>query len=181
MKGLLLYVDQHIGKRIILAISLAIVFPLISRSIFDVYYQYIDTRQYVTFSQPISVNRKLFKPCDQIVLTAKVKAMIDTNLSSLTQLVLVQIDGSTQRVGGSIQRNIPIRKAEEHVVSRVLNLPCELDDGLYYYQGNVAYDVFGNEKTFSFITDTFSVNKTGVNANTTDLINESTSSAKEVR
>ena len=42
-------------------------------------------------------------------------------------------------------------------------LPCDIKDGLYYWQATIKYHVRGFEKQYTYVSDTFNVNKYGMN------------------
>ena len=186
MKTVLSYMDEHFGKRIILGVVFAFLFAYGGRTIFDVYYKYMDTRQYIEITQPISIDKKTYKPCESMTLTTKLTAEIDVNVKSLTQLVLVKVDGSVQRIGKVLEGEVPIMKRSQHVVSGSIPLPCTLEDGTYYWQGTASYMVFGNLKSLSFISDTFNVYQKGISPQGEDAIKdqikkEATASGNVVR
>ncbi len=183
MNSLLSYVDEHFGKRIILAIVLAVVFSVAPKLLSDTYYRYFDKTQYLTIVQPVSVDKKSYKPCEDTVLTATFTATIDVNVDSLTQLILVRDDGVTTRVGMPMTARTPIRAMKQHVVSGAIPLPCDLMEGRYFWQGTGTYQVYGYDRTISFVSDTFNVFKTGISPGTEESIqnqiNESTNSAEK--
>ncbi len=173
------YMDQHLPKRIILAIAFAIAFVVIPAVLTDFYFHYIDNTKYIMITQPVSVDQKEYKPCDPVLITTTLTAKIDVNIHSLTQLVLIKDDSSTTRVGEVIPGDIPIRALDPHIISGTIYLPCKLDDGRYFWQGNGTYLVHGYERTFSFTSDTFNVWQTGLSPETLQEIKNATESAQQ--
>lgn len=152
------YLDnQHLPKRLLSAILFAFIFSVVGYVIPDVYYRYVDKTAYLEIEQPISVSKKEYHPCEGTELTTKLVAYVDVNVQSLTQLVLTNDEGDSYRVGDIITAETPIMARDQHIVSGVLPLPCELSEGSYYWQGNATFSVRGIEKTISFISETFTV------------------------
>lgn len=172
MKKLAAYVDEHIGKRILLACALSFLFAYFPRVLFDTWFQYFDKTAYLQIIQPVSIDKKTYKPCDNTVLTATFTSLIDVNVRSLTQLVLVRDNGASIRVGTPIVGQTPIRAMKQHVISGAIPLPCDLDEGRYFWQGNGEYEVHGHKRTISFISDTFNVFNSGLSPNTEKNIDD---------
>lgn len=151
--------NRHLPNRILYAVIFAALFSIVGWAIPEVWYKYIDETEYLVISQPISVDKKLYEPCEETTLTTKLTAKVDLNVSSLTQLVLTNENGDSVRVGRVISAEAPIKAREEHIISGSLPLPCDLKEGAYFWQGNATYSVRGFDRTLSFITETFTVEK----------------------
>lgn len=143
--------------RFLYAVLFAFLFSFMGWAIPEVYFRYLDKTEYLVVQQPVSVDRKLYAPCERTRLTTKLEAKVDVNVKSLTQLILTNEKGDKIRASEVIEAEAPILADDEHIVSGWLNLPCDLEEGLYYWQGNATFEVNGNEKTISFISETFTV------------------------
>lgn len=151
-------------KQVISGIVVGGIFMLVAYLWQDIYYRYIDTREYLSIDSPISVGATYYEPGDLVSVNAGVEAQIDIQAVVLTELVLVQAEtGNYARVDGSqIVQEAPFRKADHHIVTTYLRLPDPLEDGTYYWKGNACYEIRGYERCESYISETFNVSKTGL-------------------
>lgn len=157
------YLDSHLPQRLFSALFMALFAILVPRMLLDVYFRFLDKTEYITITQPVSIDKKQYMPCETVILTTQVKSSIDTNVHSLTQLILIREDDSHFIASGSADaRDIPIRSSGPKVISGSITLPCNLGDGRYFWQGNASYTVRGYQKNTSFISDTFNVSKNGL-------------------
>lgn len=148
-------------ERLLFAGILFAIFSFVG-SLPDIYYRYFDNTQYLTITQPVSIDKKNYAPCEKVVLTTKLTSQVDLNARSLVQLILIKDDGTNSGVGRILQGEVPILARKEHIVSGALQLPCDLSTGRYYWQGTATYSIRGYEKTYSFISDTFNVSVSGL-------------------
>lgn len=149
--------SKHLAQRILMAIIVGTLFSFMGWAIPEVYFKFLDDTQYLTITQPISIDKKEYAPCEKTTLTTKMRAKVNVTVRSLTQLVLTNDKGDKFIVGDIFNAEAPIRAQEEHSISGKLPLPCDLEDGLYFWEGNATYYVRGYEKNLSFISDTFIV------------------------
>ncbi len=147
-------------------------FTFIAWSISNFYLRFLDKTQYLKITQPINVDKMVYKPCDTMVLTTQMEALVDVNIKTLTQLILVKQGDGTEKTDTVIEGEIPIKAMGPHIVSGNLTLPCGLKEGRYFWQGNARYEVKGIEKTVSFITVNFDVKNSGELTNTQIIENK---------
>jgi hypothetical protein len=165
--------SKHLPGRIFWAVIFAALFSSVSFAIPQTYYKFIDTTEYLTIDSPISVDGTYYKPCDLVSVGAGIESKIDVEAIVLTELVLVKDNGDTTRIDGSqIVQQAPFRKSEHRLISSYLKLPCELEDGRYYWQGNAVYMIRGFERTESYISETFNVTQSGLSPVGQDLQNQ---------
>lgn len=153
------YMDEHLGKRVATALLVGFLFMIIGSGLPDMYYRYLDKTQYLTIVQPISIDKKFYHPCDAMTLTTKITSSLDVNVKTLTQLVLVRQDSSTEIASRTIEVEIPIRAQNAQITSGSLKLSCSLINGTYFWQGTATYPVRGYNHTVSFISETFTIEK----------------------
>lgn len=153
--------SEHLPGRLLWAIVFATLFITIGKAVPDTYFRYFDKTQYLKITQPITMDKIVYKPCDTTTLTTQIEALVDVNVKSLTQLVLIHEGDGVEKTTIIIAGEMPIKAMGPHIISGELPLPCDLKDGRYFWQGNATYLVRGIEKVTSFITVGFDVNKTG--------------------
>ena len=178
MKKIMYYFDEHLPNRLLSAMIFAFIFIATPKLLTDFYFHYLDQTQYISITQPMSIDKKTYKPCEPVIVTTRLTAKIDADVTSLTQLVLMKDDISTVRIGRVMESKTPVRALDPHSVSSAIPLPCDLEDGRYFWQGNASYFIRGYEHTISFVSDTFNVYKAGLSPSTIDAIKEATESAK---
>lgn len=141
----------------------AILFTLGGQIFLNVYYRYFDNTQYYTVLQPVSVDKKFYKPCESTILTAKRTSYLDMIGNFFIDLTLVRSDGAKYKVnGGHLDKQYSIQTGKDIIVSADFELPCDISDGLYFWQVTVPYKIHGFDRSYTFITETFNVTKTGV-------------------
>ena len=154
---------EDFTKRFSYAVLFAIAFTIIGWAIPETYYRYVDNRNYLIVDSPISVDKNYYKPCENVILTTSLTALVDMDAVLLNQLVLVDEAGVQHQIPSSlIELQAPIRKSDAHVVSHHFRLPCDLIDGRYYWKGTFTYFVRDSRKVTSFISQTFNVNQLGL-------------------
>lgn len=164
------YFDQHLPSRLLMGMLFSAIFTALGYFIPNFYYRYVDKTQYYTIEQPISTDKKIYKPCEVVKATIKRTALIDTTGSSVIDLLLIRQDNITEKVM-NLNRTMAIPKGSRTLVVN-WDLPCELVDGTYYWQAVVKFYVRGVEKNYSYFSDTFAVTQSGLDENTQDAIEE---------
>lgn len=170
------YMDEHLPKRVIIAGILAIVFMAVPLMLFYIYFRFFDNTPYYTVIQPIPVAEKWYKPCDDVVLTLTRSSLIDLSGSIQTDLVLKQNNNVIFKVpDAKFTRTVSVSKGDRVTVSVSYPLPCNLADGLYYWQITLTYRVRGFEHAYNAVSDTFNVNQYGLSP---EVIKAATSAAE---
>lgn len=169
------FVDEHLSKRVFFAIIFASVFIALGGALPDLYFRYLDNTEYYTVSQPIPVNQKWFKPCDDTILTATRTSLVDTQANFAVDLVLKDVKGNRvlKIPNAHFTTDASVQKGEDVTISVVYKLPCDLADGLYFWQATMKYHVRGYEKFYTYISDTFNVNQYGVDPTVLKIATES--------
>lgn len=155
--------NEHMQKRVLYAISGAAVFAFLGFTLPYIYFRYFDNTQYYTVVQPIPVDRKYYKPCDNTILTTTRTSAVDTQATFGVDLVLKDKDSNTiLKVPNAHFNTEASVKAGTVTLSVVYKLPCALPDGLYYWQATMKYSVRGFEHQYTYVSDTFNVNRFGL-------------------
>lgn len=149
--------EKHQNMRFLYALLFAALFSIIGWAVPELYFKYLDNTEYLVITQPMSVDKKIYAPCENTIVTTQLTAKADLEVDSLTELVLVREDGAEVRTGQTIEATIPIRRLESHTVSGILPLSCELEAGVYFWAGTASYRIKDIPHTQSFISDTFTV------------------------
>lgn len=168
------YMDEHLPKRVGWAVAFALVFIIIGLFLPDLYYKYLDQTQYYSVQQPIPVAQKWYKPCDDVVMTAIRDSRFDVSGTVQTDLVLKQGNNEIFKVPNvKFNRGISVKKGNSVTVSFSYRLPCDLADGVYYWQLSFSYKVRGFDKEYVAISDLFNVNQYGVDPELIKIATES--------
>lgn len=149
--------DESLPTRIVSAVLFALIFSILGTSIPDIYFKYIDKTQYLKVTLPIDVDRELYQPCDTTTLTTHLNAVVDVNVNSLTELILVREDAAAIRTGYVLETKTPVRALQDHAIGGKAVIPCDVEPGRYFWQGNATYFVRGVEKNTPFYSETFNV------------------------
>lgn len=169
------YLDQHFARRVVLALVFSIVFMVIGQVVPDTYYRYFDNKQYYTVVQPMPVDKKWYKPCESVQITGTVTSLVNTNLDMNIELILRKSNNTVLKIPDLVLKKTTIAKAEaRQTVLIAYPLPCDLEDGLYYWQMLVTYKIYGYDRHYFAVTDTFNVNSDG---NDPEFMKASTASA----
>lgn len=153
--------DQSLPTRIVSAVLFALIFSVVGTAIPDIYFRYLDRTQYLQISLPIDVDKEQYTQCDSTLLTTHLNALVDVNVTALTELVLVRdTDQAGIRTGYVLETKTPVRALQDHVVGGLAILPCDVPPGRYFWQGNATYFVRGVEKNTPFFSESFLVTET---------------------
>lgn len=167
--------DIHTKNRIKYTVAGALIFSIVGFLLPYTYYRYFDSTQYYTVVQPIPVDSTYYKPCDDTILTITRTATTDLTGNVETNLRLKQNDNTVFIVPrATFKRQTAIKKGDHITISVPYRLPCDLADGLYYWQLTLTYKVKGFVHQYVAVSDTFHVNKNGVDP---DIINATKSAS----
>jgi hypothetical protein len=148
--------NKHIITFIYVALG-ATFFTLVGTILPKAYLQYIDKTEYVRFVDNISLDRKLYAPCDEMKALLKLDSRVASPITTQFRLKRIQ-DGIItivfERKSTSFVR--PTNGIE--TIAATYKVPCELPNGTYFFTGIITYDVEGIEKNYSFTTEQFRVN-----------------------
>ena len=159
--------------RFIFAGIFAFAFAIVGWIVPNTYYKYFDKTVYYSVVQPVSINKTVYKPCEETILTTTRTSLIDTNILFTRYLRLVRVEDNAQIViDEAINKSEIGVKKGIMTVSRALKLPCNLIDGNYFWQAVAVYQYKGNQKTYTYVTENFSVRTTGVSENVENFINQ---------
>lgn len=157
------YFDKHFTKRIWFALIFAFHFIVIGWLIPNFYFHYLDKTDYYTVVQPVSVDQKWYKPCDDVVLTTIRTSVLDFSGNVQTNLLLKQGNNVIFRVPDvNFNRRVSVKKGVKVAVAFSYPLPCSLADGVYYWQVTLDYKVKGFDREYIAVSDTFQVNQYGI-------------------
>lgn len=124
----------------------------------DFYHKYLDFNEYLVIRYPISVDKTEYKPCEYQTLFSTYTAQFNVNVESHNELNRLNEDGSFTKVYSEIKyKNFD--KAVGRPYSVQLQIPCDLEDGTYFWSGIKEYKINSHIKGYSFTTDSFDVRK----------------------
>lgn len=150
-------IDQHLPMRTFSALLFAIIFGLLGWAIPETYFRYFDKTEYYTVEQPVSVDQTIYQPCDDTVITLVRTALVDTIGEFEVDLRLIDVDGVQFNVNQAHITRVASIAGGKSVVRASYPLPCNLPDGVYFWQATIRYHVNGIEKQYVYVTQTFQV------------------------
>lgn len=141
-----------LGERILGILVFATAFSVLGYMIPRIYFATFDKTAYYFIKSPIAVEQKLYKPCDDVLVHLYRESLINTTAVGVKELVLVKSNEEVARGKDDLaitvgNTNIDVKWA----------LPCNIDQGEYYFRGVVTYTVNGLEKSTTFETEKFTV------------------------
>lgn len=175
------YFDEHLPKRVVLALVFAFHFMLIGWLVPELYFKYFDNTNYYTVVQPVPVDKKWYKPCDDVQVTATRTSLVNVNLDVNIELILRK-DGDTifKVPNGKVHRTATVQQGKGVTILVTYPLPCDLPPGLYYWQIIATYKVHGYDRTYLAVTDTFNVNEFGESPELLKVATQSATLKQEV-
>lgn len=158
MKVLLTQIQREWAERTYHMIIFAVVFLMAGLIIPHIYYEYLDRRQYITVEQPVTYNKKAFKPCETAVAVIKYTAVQDLALKSRVRVYKVEPEGNRiilevpptgQTPTETFVKKTPI--TGDKIVTRS-QVPCDYEPGTYFYEAFLTYEVRGALHHYSYIS-----------------------------
>lgn len=123
-----------------------------------IYYQYIDNRQYIEYTAPISFDKDEYKSCDTQIATTRLKILIDTPITIKSRLYLMTTANNQFEVVKEYRFDTFFARQDvEQVHNASAILPCNLKEGTYFYRGVSTYSIKGVEKNVSFESKPFRI------------------------
>jgi hypothetical protein len=119
------------------------------------YYNFFDNTNYVIQEVPFTVDKAMYKPCSTVRANFTQSAVINVSGVNVQELVLVRADKSIDSVT-TIRKDSFIQQGDNNVTV-LLTLPCDIEDGLYYWQGILSYEVHYVKKESVWHTERFLV------------------------
>jgi hypothetical protein len=149
-------IHPHMTGRMLNSLLFGALFILIGQFLPATYYKYFDDREYVSVELPVDTDLKVYNPCDSVLLNTQIRSMIHTSLDVRIQLTMVRADNAITPVDSKEVHNIII-KAGVQPYSVPVPIPCRVDEGIYYFEGNIIYVLRGVEHTEYFYSGKFNV------------------------
>ncbi len=148
--------EHHIVNRFLFVLLFTVIFMTIGSLVPETYYKYLDKTEYLTIRYPMSTDKQVYAPCEDITLISSYVARYDIQTSSYNDWTLVQEDGTFKKVFSRVQQD-NFLKSKSTPFSIQLEIPCTLHSGTYFISGIKKYTLFGNERQTTFVSDTFIV------------------------
>lgn len=151
--------DQHIRiLDYILHIALfSMAFMVIGYYLPRIYLTYFDQRKFLEIITPVTVEKKENLKCAYIDVYFQRKALAPIVGNSVKKLNLVREDGKKVRVETTVNY-IQIQPTEDvQLMIAHWKLPCDIDNGTYFYEGTVEYKVNDITKYTTFYTENFNI------------------------
>ena len=124
----------------------------------NIFYRYLDQRQYVKYTAPITFDKDTYAPCETQFAHTRVSSSIDTTLAIHSRLYLyTEVDGQFVIVKEYTFPDTFLKATPEIELVSPFGLDCDLKEGVYFYKGIAEYKVRGIDKTVSFESVTFMI------------------------
>lgn len=150
---------KNVIHTIISSLTFALLAMVAGYFIPKTYYQYFDQTAYYQVKNPVPVEKRDYKACDEVDVYIIRKSLIDGQGDSIINLSLVRDgNGTRERVAAEI-KSISITKGDGKIITH-WKLPCGIDPGEYFFEGTVKYQVRGIDKYTAFNTEFFKVVET---------------------
>lgn len=149
--------DQHFSMRVFSALLFAVIFGLLGWAIPETYFRYFDKTQYYVVEQPVSVDKTIYQPCEDTVVTLVRTALVDTIGEFEVDLRLIDVDGVQFNVNQAHISRVASIAGGKTVVRASYPLPCDIPEGVYFWQATIRYHVNDIEKQYVYVTQTFQV------------------------
>jgi hypothetical protein len=147
-------------------VILAFAFTVIGYVVPSTYYRFTD-HKFVSFNKTISLDRKVYRACEQGTTFVVGKSEVNSKISFDYQIKQIfKKDGiATYKVVRSLyvdksSNGDPIYLAEtngEIAQTSTIYIPCDLKPGIYFIEGQLHYEVKGYMKSTKFTTDQFTI------------------------
>lgn len=151
---------QRVEKQFVYMLTIGAMFSIIGWAVPQVYFQYLDTTNYYSLSQPVAVDKTYYAPCEEVILSTKRVSLTDLVVDASNSLIKVNGEDplSIVRVYEAPERpNLVVEQSTGKPVAFILTIPCDVSDGTYFWQGAVRYTVNDVDKTYIYTTDLFQV------------------------
>lgn len=142
MKLLLSNFQREAGSRVGHAIFFGLLFLILGYFIPKFYYQYLDTKQYITVDI-VTYNKKVYKPCESVTTRTQYYSDISAPVTFHYRVYWVHNDKTTivPKSERTIQTFINQTDRNGVVITGVSKVPCDYKPGVYYAEGVLEYEV----------------------------------------
>lgn len=120
-----------------------------------IYYEYIDSTNYITVKQPVGTNKKIYQPCEEITFVLERNSMIDSTVVGQYELILVKADSNYDIVRE--YNDTFIVNKDARTITQRYKIPCQLEPGTYFIRGLYIYNFHDVQHQYPIVTDLFTV------------------------
>lgn len=144
-------------NKFITALVFAAIFSLVGYFVPRAYYEFADPESFYKVESPLSVQPEEVDRCEQITLSGKVISTIAVHAQAQRELVLLDVDGEETVAKFIEEVDLNTTPGEGTFFKRKIEVPCEIDGGIYFFRGRVDFTVHRVGKHVEFYTETFEV------------------------
>jgi len=126
----------------------------------EIYFKYFDTTQYYRITIPIQLDKKIYSACDSQMGTTVRVSYIDTIIEYSRVLVNITSPSEPFKILSTVkQATLPVKRTplQGETIYSAYQIPCDTEDGIYFWEGVALYTYRNNEKTFYVNTETFTI------------------------
>lgn len=139
------------------ALFFATVFSLVGYFLPKAYFEFSDPKVFYEIESPLSVQPERIGVCQTIVMSGRVKSHVVLEANAQRELVLVDVDGE-ETVAKFVEKvDLNTTSGEWVFFKQEVEIPCDIDTGIYFFRGRVDFRVHESLKSVEFYTETFEV------------------------
>jgi len=150
---------QDIEARLVHASIGFIVFITAGYYIPRIYTLYFDRTDYISISQPILIEKDVYRQCDTITLIANTNSKI--NVTSKVSIQLIDVTEKELRPLDTFEGKYVFVEGKNLEIVEIdlsrFDSKCKRKPGIYLFRGIIEYEYKGATKTYFYITSTFHV------------------------
>lgn len=165
-------ISQDVRTRMLHGVIGFVIFLAIGYYAPRIYINNFDKTDYITITQPIPLDKDIYRHCDNITLLANINSKINVRAKVSIQLIeasdkslkpLMSSEGTYLFVEGKNLESaeIPLKEFEKN---------CDRKPGIYFFRGIITYKYKDDERTYSYITTTFKLLPTNYPATEEEII-----------
>jgi hypothetical protein len=159
MKVFKMFVTHNVD-RLLYVFLFAITFSVAGYYLPKIYHEFLDKTEYITIKQPVSTEFTEYKRGDSVGLILSRRALVD--VAAEQSIKIVHVNGNiiaTQLGDRDAPRVVVVEKTNDYVTvkTNTLFIPCNAIPGRNFIQAIFSYEVGGVSKTYTYISDVFTV------------------------
>lgn len=147
------------NHRLMYALLFGALFVFVGWVLPEMYFKYFDKTEYYKVTQPVSVDKKIYHPCDDITFDIKREALLDIVASIRFEAVRLIPGDGVQKYPMTQATQASFTKGKGQILV-THKLPCEVPDGTYNILASVKYVVRNFEKNYVWSSELFKVEAT---------------------
>lgn len=172
IRNLLWDIKEDLRTRLAMAVLFAALFFICGYYLPKMYYQYLDTKNYISFSNPITFNKKVFQAGETMTAIVRWHSAVNSNIHAQTRLLRVDAKVFTP-IKSYDTRTFSGITPQDGVLYRIMfTLPKDIKPGFYVFDGVYSYWIKGVHRTYSFVTTQIEIREPRLSPTPTPFIED---------